>query len=523
MRKFNFPLTSLVTLGALAAFSRLPQLLGGYLYPDSDECVIGLMALRWLRQGEFPAFFWGQGYGLATLEAGLVAAGYRVLGYGPLALKASMLVLWVLGVWVLGLAIRRFSGRRAAWVCLLLMIACPAWAGWSMKARGGYLTAFLFFNTILWLVGAMRSHVPTARRERVFFGVLGLLAVLTALAQPVWALPMMPFLALALAGAKGRRAALAGWFALGAGLPLCLYGWWLTRRPPTWLAPMNDRDVLTNLSHLPEKIGQHLTGAYFLSFPMPVTFWASLSGGLWYLLLIVGVVLALHGALRRRVYGPSQAAVLAVLAACAYTLPLNRYYNGARFLLPLTGLLLIMIGDYFSQAWRAGRAPRWLVLAPIALLGVVGARNLADWRMPLNQYDRLLVQVQQSDALAARDALLARGIRDVYCLDFMQQYVLMFAAKEEILARATAITAERQTFYPLAVEQARLTGRPTALFGNVAQRQAVLEAARSRGLALNGLVSTSPYFFILPNPPAPLLQALKFELAPSAPANRARF
>jgi hypothetical protein len=301
-------------------------------------------------------------------------------------------------------------------------------------------------------------------------------------------------------------------------LPLGVYGWWLARRPPTWLAPMNDRDVLYTLSHLPGRIGEHLTGAYFLSFPMPVTFWASLSSGLWYLLLIVGVVLAVRDGLRRRAYGPSQAAALAVLAACAYTLPLNRYYNGARFLLPLTGLLLIVLGETFAKAWRAGRAPRALALALIALLGVVGARNRADWRTPLNQLDVLLVQVQKSDALAARDALLARGIRHVYCLDFMQQYVLMFAAKEEILARATAISAERQTFYPLAVERARLEGRPTALFGNVIQRQAVIEAARRHGLTLGGLETVGRFFFILPNPPAVLLQALKFELLPAAPA-----
>ena len=60
----------LVGLSAICIASRLPQLRSPNLLVDGDESVLGLMAKHVAQGKEFPIFFYGQHYALATIEAG---------------------------------------------------------------------------------------------------------------------------------------------------------------------------------------------------------------------------------------------------------------------------------------------------------------------------------------------------------------------------------------------------------------------------------------------------------------------
>src|SRR5262245_54971492 len=78
---------SLVAVAVVAA--RLPFLILGSRFFDSDEAVEGLMA-RHVLGGEFPLFLWGQRY-KGVPEVYLAAAAFRVWPAGIVALKAVTL------------------------------------------------------------------------------------------------------------------------------------------------------------------------------------------------------------------------------------------------------------------------------------------------------------------------------------------------------------------------------------------------------------------------------------------------
>src|SRR3954462_12891526 len=103
--------TALVFLGIVVA--RLPFLLHGSRFFDSDEAVEGLKA-RHVLTGEFPLFLWGQPY-KGGPEVYLAAAAFRVWPAGVVTLKAVTLACAALYASLnFHLAARLFS-RRVAW------------------------------------------------------------------------------------------------------------------------------------------------------------------------------------------------------------------------------------------------------------------------------------------------------------------------------------------------------------------------------------------------------------------------
>ena len=110
--------------------------------------------------GEVSLFFWGQRYGLTIFESGTAAAAFRLFGLSNDALKGAMLFLWSVGWCFYVLAAHRWAGRRGAVLTAICLIVSPGWASFSMKARGGYVTAFVLTGLILWVV-ARESTAPT--------------------------------------------------------------------------------------------------------------------------------------------------------------------------------------------------------------------------------------------------------------------------------------------------------------------------------------------------------------------------
>src|SRR4029077_3185372 len=117
-----------------------------------DECILGLMAKHVAQGKEFPVFFYGQHYAFSSVEAAVGAVSFVMFGVGALPLKLAMLALWTVGVLFLFVALSRLVGRaRSFWIIAVLMLN-PAWAAWSMKAGGGYLTSFTAAAVLLWLL-----------------------------------------------------------------------------------------------------------------------------------------------------------------------------------------------------------------------------------------------------------------------------------------------------------------------------------------------------------------------------------
>src|SRR4029078_4870084 len=114
---------TLLAIAALAVVVRVPFLLYGERFFDSDQAVEGLMA-RHLLQGEFPIFLWGQHY-KGVPEVYLAAPVFWLFGSSVVALEAATLVCF--GVFV-GLQFRRCErlfSTRIAWMATALVLSGP--------------------------------------------------------------------------------------------------------------------------------------------------------------------------------------------------------------------------------------------------------------------------------------------------------------------------------------------------------------------------------------------------------------
>jgi Dolichyl-phosphate-mannose-protein mannosyltransferase len=135
---------------------------------DGDEAVWGLMA-RHLLDGEFSAFFWGQGYG-GTLEVIPTALLFALFGTSTVAMRIVPAVLTAVAavlVWRIG---RRTVGEPAARIAAVLLWVWPPYLVWkSERAHGFYGSGLVLVCLVLLLVVRLAE-----RRSRVDAALLGL-------------------------------------------------------------------------------------------------------------------------------------------------------------------------------------------------------------------------------------------------------------------------------------------------------------------------------------------------------------
>ncbi|MBL4586714.1 MAG: hypothetical protein JKX84_06630, partial [Flavobacteriales bacterium] len=145
-----------VILIAIASIlSRLPMLLSENLFLDGDECIVGLMAKHFAEGNGIPLFFYGQSYGFSLFEIIPISISYSILGVSEISVKISMLCLWTLSIILFYKTLQEIGSERNKWAPLLITmvyIFMPSFAIWSMKARGGYLTAFLLSSAVMYFL-----------------------------------------------------------------------------------------------------------------------------------------------------------------------------------------------------------------------------------------------------------------------------------------------------------------------------------------------------------------------------------
>lgn len=114
-----------------------------------DSAVVGCMAIRILREGERPLFFYGQKY-FGSLEAWLAAGIFALAGIGEFTLSLAAILPslgWIAATWWL---LQRWAGPRAAAVAIWPLVV-PGWVvlHYSVATYGGYPIAFLLGTLVL--------------------------------------------------------------------------------------------------------------------------------------------------------------------------------------------------------------------------------------------------------------------------------------------------------------------------------------------------------------------------------------
>jgi len=505
---------SLITGALLIPLTRLPQFLGGHLVPDGDECVLGIMAKHLMEGKALPVFYYGQTYGFSLLEAGTAAVFFRLFGVSAVPLKAAMLTLWAIGWLFLVLAVRRFTNVRTACITAVVLATCPAWGPWSMKAWGGYITAFLMSAVTLWLLGGLCRDT---RRSTARCAVLGFCVGLVGLSQPIWLLGVAPFLVLLVV--RRRRG-----LDLAVILPVAVCTALLVTRlgaregPIYWSPPLfRHPDVLGALGLLPYRLWVHLSGAYLMEHRYAAGPMTNVSATLWFVLLVIGAGLQIHRWRRGLSFSVGHACAAAVVAVLVFTLPVNHVLFGFRYMLPLSGFVVILFSIELDRAWGTNAKRRALVWATIMLVVVCG--TLSSVELGQVSFSGTFVHGKVSETRALEGLiryLLDHGYHHVYSVDPMFHWVIMFTSGEQIAARWVSRT-DRYPAYPLAVDRALFSGGGVAVVGLVhpAGRYSKDLNTFRKDLNKAGLSHLNPHvvndlFYVLPNPSIRLIQELTF-------------
>jgi hypothetical protein len=448
-----------MTLTVIAAASRLPQLRSPNLMVDGDESVLGLMAKHAAEGREFPLFFYGQHYALETVEAGLAAIAFVIFGAGAVVLKLSMLALWIPGVLFFFLAVSRVTGRaRGFWITTLL-IANPMWAAWSMKAGGGYLTAFAASGALVWLLVQDEGHDSASR-----WLLAGALTGLIYLAQPLWVPGVGPIVLVVMI--HRRRALWAACYAAATMAPVLLAK--LASGPDlvAWTGPaIGNHDLLGSLPGVIRQIDVFLSGSYYLSWaidpPGPAT---RATTAVWCVALAAVTLAQLYRVIARR-YCAASHVVFASLAATLVAPWALLSARDPRYLLPLAAPLVALAGIELGDLVDRRIVPGAVAIGATAMALLLGSMSMREfsgfnflWTNPPNRWTEARRLQQVFGYLKVND------VNRVFCLNGMLDSQLVFYSGEQVLSRWTTPLG-RYPPYVQAVDRALAAGEPVAVVG----------------------------------------------------------
>jgi len=153
----KFPWRVLVAVLLIALAARIILLASGAVSFHSDEAIVALMA-RHINQGERPTFFYGQAY-MGSLDAWLIAIGFRIIGESVITVRVVQSVLYLLAVVVGFTAVWRLSGKALiAFIAGLVMAVPPVNTTlYTTATLGGYNETLIFGGLIL-LLGYEVTH-----------------------------------------------------------------------------------------------------------------------------------------------------------------------------------------------------------------------------------------------------------------------------------------------------------------------------------------------------------------------------
>ena len=383
--------------------------------PDSDEAVVGLMALHFL-DGDWTTFFWGQGYG-GSQEALLTAPLFWLFGPSWLALRLVPVGLTAVAavlVWRVG---RRTIGEPAAAFAGCLLWIWPPFLIQRLTHQYGFYAGGLVYSALLLLVGLRLAERPSRGRAGVFGLVLGLGLWESAQVLPIavavvaWTVWRQP--------AWLRQAWITVLLAIVGALPSIV---WNARHD--WGSFESTIANTTSYAHRLRIFVSPLLGM-LLGLRTPYTQERLLPAAVTLLAYAAIAALFVYGAYRTR---QSEASLLYVVAAVfpfVYALaPQTLFSQEPRYLLVLSPVVGLLVAQLATTYWRG-----------LVVLGAALSISAAT----IDRMDDYVRTVPAQPPKAPRDlgplvaALDERGVDRLYA-DFWLAYRLTFETDERIVA-----------------------------------------------------------------------------------------
>ncbi len=436
---------------------------------DEDECVSGLMAKHIIEGKGLPVFFYGQTYGFSLLETTFISVFYLLFGISDYNVKMAMLCLFILGVVFFFKTLKVIGSNN--WLALLItmmLIFSPSWAVWSMKARGGYLTAFFLSSMVTWLLFNKKSSMPAN------WLLIGILLGIIAYSQPLWLPGLLMFVLFKIGNNSKPKlvSLLSGLLPIMLLIELIRLGTYHMWNPRVF-------NLVPDLSKAYFLLFHHLTGFYYLDhiFPPPVIceLFAAMFIGLLLMLIVAALVYAIKGFHKYKLYIVSIAAILATLC---YSLFLSS--SSPRYLLPLTGYGLLTL-YLFSESFTL---PRTVSLISLLFI-VIGSYAMDSFQHYIyNPYTK-------TQLMSCIRTLEQKDLNYIFCNDVPQEWQLMFYSKEKIICRASD-NADRYPGYVKKVNEVYRRSR---------KNTAVVDFSGDiRDMAPDQVFMAGDIFYIMPAP-----------------------
>ena len=410
--------------------SRLFFVNSNVFFFDGDEAIVALMGLDAL-EGNFPLYFYGQNYGLSTLEALLVGLGVLLFGTSMLAIKIPMLALWSSAVSLLTLTVFKLSKQNkwATAVFVLVLITSPTWLVWSMKARGGYLTSFFFSSLILFLLVQYKEKL-----NLIIWAVIGVSLALVYETQPIWLpclLPLIGFFLWKQEGVFAKKLPSFGGFLAGSAVTAGAFYLLKSTIESVWSTPQpNFAKRLTLIDQIPEVLLKTLGGNYFLStsYEPSNQSYATVFILAFLAIVVIGVVYMVK---QKRL---SFSAILLLSSLLSFSGFLVK--SEPRYLLPFFGFALVTIvsvyGELENDKLKKG------ILGVSVLLCLMGLGALPNF----NKYSFVNMSLTEVDKTIKNDEAVmeklvrkfkAEGVKYVYTTNEFLQYQLNYMSGHELL------------------------------------------------------------------------------------------
>ena len=144
---------------------------------DSDEAIVGLMAMHILSGENFPVFNYGYPK-LGSLEAYVTAVMFKLFGVSILSHRLAILIFAVIySLAMYFLSVRLFKSKKIGLLTLCFTLVCPSFlCFWNFAARAVYIES-LCLGTLIFIL--VHQIIWGNEKRPVFFLMLGLLGGLS--------------------------------------------------------------------------------------------------------------------------------------------------------------------------------------------------------------------------------------------------------------------------------------------------------------------------------------------------------
>jgi hypothetical protein len=335
----------------------------------------------------------------------------------------------------------------------------PVWAAWSMKAGGGYLTAFTLAAVLVSLILRDRER-ETAMR----WIVAGALTAVIYLAQPLW-LPGLAPLVVAVLASRRRWAWAISYVSVIAALIL-LVKITTPTDPQDWTGPaLGNPNLIGALPGVARQIYVFFTGAYYLSWAIdPPGRVTSALAVVWCAVLALAVVIQVYRLITKRYCIASHLLFLSVASTLGAEWLLLAARD-ARYLLPigapLVALAAVEVVDLVDRRLLSWKTMS-VATCGLLLLGSLSMREFREfnylWNNPPDRWSERKRLQQVFGYLTVKD------VSHVFSMNGLLDTQLVFYSDEKILARWTNPVGKYHP-YVKEVNRALAAGEPVAVVG----------------------------------------------------------